>query len=119
MHRSELESAVLEAIDRLDPAARLSLTGESSTRIEVHLKSITSHLCASGWGVFGLGDKRSLSGEATFDFDWSLNGATTLRQGNSKVKILLSKKEATPSQFIFRESVSRLVRQIVEMTPPN
>lgn len=46
--------------------------GDSAKNLEVKLTGIEAKLCAKGYGMFGLGDRRSHSGKANFTFETTL-----------------------------------------------
>ena len=46
------------------------------TQVSISLKAVNAKLCARGYGVFGMGDRRSLSGNSKFVFDWTYRVST-------------------------------------------
>lgn len=89
--------------------AAQSVVGE----LAIDLKSIDAKLCAKGYGMFGTGDRRSMSGEVRFAFDWTLTPATgNLRTGRMLVTVKLKKSEGQPVEAVLPLALGMLRQQI-------
>lgn len=101
-----------------DAIERQGLEGYSSDLhvpkiLKVELHNITVRLCAKNWGVFGLGDRESLSGNAQFYFAWQ-GTESAAEMEHSKVEINLTPHEAMPIKAIAMLAVEKLLKSIAE-----
>lgn len=81
-------------------------------KLSITLTSAHTKLCAKSYGVFGLGNRSSLSGRAEFTFSWSIEGqAETLQPRTATIYITRDKKTALPPAAIFREAVRAVVNE--------
>lgn len=80
---------------------------------EIRLKSINANLCAHSWGVFGLGDRKDLSGKATFTFAWTLTRPQRPREATSDVLLDLHGDDAATPVEIMEMAVERMLDTVV------
>lgn len=107
---SAFRDAVRDAFSGDPNAPRLN----GKATISVALKSIDARLCARGYGVFGMGDRRSMSGESKFAFDWTYQpNEGDLKMGSTQVIIKLKKSEAQPVDAILMLALARLKQQML------
>lgn len=82
------------------------------SELHVTLQSIKAKLCAKSYGMFGLGDKRSLSGTAEFGFDWTATTKIgTSKSGRVVITVSHDKKSAVPPPDYARDAVTQLAAQ--------
>lgn len=73
------------------------------------LTRIDANLCAKGFGVFGMGDKRSMSGRVSFTFQFS-EGAGQVRAPSMKTVLVdRTAREAIPTEQYLPLAIKSLV----------
>lgn len=114
----EFSAMVRSELAELSPAivARLPFAGAGHG--EIALAGIESKLCARGYGVFGRGDTKSLSGSARFSFDWSATRAgASPRTGSSRIELRLGKHDALTPPGWLRLALRRLFAELAADAP--
>lgn len=99
-----------QTLDAQAPANKVSLGSGSAPKIEVHLKSAAVKLCAKSWGMFGMGDTKSLSGKAAFTFTWKKDGQKALAV--ETIALEVNGKERLTAPAILRRAVNVLCGRI-------
>lgn len=79
----------------------------------LHLKAVKASLCARSWGVFGRGDRSSLSGTATVTFAWSLARPQHPREATADVLIDVARDQAATPVEILRRAVTRVFQLVL------
>lgn len=78
--------------------------------IELHLHSANVKLCAKSWGMFGMGDTKSLSGDADFTFTWRLaSGGRSLNV--EKVELRPKSKDRVTGPMILRLALENVLER--------
>lgn len=85
--------------------------GRAASRLSVTLQGLEGKLCARDYGVFGRGDRQSLSGVVTFNFAWT-RGEGAVRQAAVRVEARRHGGE-TPGD-LFGRALDELARRIRE-----
>lgn len=84
-------------------------------RISITLKAVNAKLCARGYGVWGMGDRRSLSGKSKFLFDWTYQVSTEVTlTGTNEISVDLKKADAQPVGSILPIALRLLTEHIKE-----
>ncbi len=78
----------------------------SSLRID--LVQIKAKLCAKSYGVFGLGDKKSMSGKSQFTFNWEIVDGM-YHAGNTTIEVISDNNSPMTTRQIFRQSIKLLL----------
>lgn len=99
-----------QTLDAQSPAAQLSLGTSSAPKIEVHFKSAAVRLCAKSWGMFGMGDTKSLSGKADFTFAWKKDGQGAI--ASETIALEVNAKDRLTAPAILRRAVAILLRRL-------
>lgn len=85
--------------------------GGHLSAVAVTLLGMEGKLCARDYGVFGRGDRQSLSGAVTFRFSWTRpDGAT----GAAAIRVESDRREAAPPADLFDRALVDLARRIRE-----
>ena len=85
--------------------------------IVITLKSMGARMCAKGYGLWGTGDRQSLSGNVSFQFGWSYTPtSSTPRTGSRTIEIKLSGKEARSTETILPQALEILAETIANET---
>lgn len=110
--RDDQEFALLvrQALDDLASRGASSLGDGTAPRIDVHLKAVAVKLCARSWGMFGLGDTKSLSGDAEFTFSWRLTG-TVGSPNNEKIIVRPTSKGRMTGPMILRLALADVLER--------
>ena len=77
--------------------------------VSIDLKNAKVKLCAKAWGVFGRGDTKSLSGDVSFGFDWTLASRRKPDSGSSTIAFTIPAKAALAPPMILKEALRRLL----------
>ena len=85
-----------------------------SPLVSVHLVGISAKLCAKNWGVFGLGDRSSLAGDAAFTFEFSINRNGERAIAQHQVALKLKANDAQPPAEILNNALSELLTKIAD-----
>lgn len=86
-----------------------------SRMLKVSLEGIAASLCARKFGVFGRGDRQSMSGSADFHFTWSLStpGSVAAASRAETVHLDVRKNEAKPTEQLLADALTVLARRVV------
>lgn len=112
---SDFNGIVSAALAAAQPAAAALVS--DGTTVSIKLVSIDAKLCARNWGVFGRGDRVSLSGKARVTFDWTVTGAAGSKHETSDVAVEIARSDPAPPDQILRKAVDRLLAIIVAGKP--
>jgi hypothetical protein len=82
----------------------------SAPSLRIVLTGIEADMCARKYGIFGLGNRRALSGRVEFDFSWSILGDDAVKQEH--IVIDVAKSSAKPSDAILPDALSILAKRI-------
>ncbi|WP_156135700.1 hypothetical protein [Novosphingobium subterraneum] len=99
-----------QTLDAQPPTDQILLGSGSAPKIEVHFKSAEVKLCAKSWGMFGMGDTKSLSGKAAFTFTWKKDGQKALAV--ETIALEVNGKERLTAPAILRRAVNVLCGRI-------
>ncbi len=77
----------------------------------VILTAVDANLCARGYGAFGMGDRRSLSGRASFTFRLQWQDGQQRPPTLRTVSIERSKKEAIPADQYLALAMQEVVKE--------
>lgn len=106
----EFDFLVRQALDEQSGQDSAPLGTSAAPRIAVHLKSAAVKLCAKSWGMFGLGDTKSLSGTANFTFAWRKDGQGTL--ATETIALEVNVKDRLTAPAILRRAVITLLSRL-------
>lgn len=106
---SEFSARAREALlPRADAAKREK--SAAIERLRITLDRIDASLCARKYGAFGLGDRRSLSGQIEFEFSWSVTGGATAR--HEIVRLEVPKNRAKAAEALLPDALAVLADRI-------
>lgn len=106
----QFDLLVRQTLDEQAMHNKGSLGSGSTPKIEVHLKSAAVKLCAKSWGMFGMGDTKSLSGKAAFTFTWKKDGQKALAV--ETIALEVNGKERLTAPAILRRAINVLCGRI-------
>jgi hypothetical protein len=111
--QSAFAAMVTDALAALaaDRKARLSALGPP---VSVHLVGISAKLCAKEWGAFAFGDRKSLSGDAAFAFEWGAARLGAVSLTRHQVVLKLKGGQALPPPEILNAAVTQLLTEIAD-----
>jgi len=82
-------------------------------KIHLYLIGLDSHLCAKSWGVFGLGDTKSLSGNIRAEFYWKIEYGNSTYQREDVINLVVEKSDAATPNELFGRIVQVLSNRIL------
>jgi hypothetical protein len=82
--------------------------------LRVSLEGVAASLCARKFGVFGRGDRQSMSGSADFHFTWSIAGpgSAVVATRAEIVHLDIRKEEAKPTGRLLAQALVVLARRV-------
>lgn len=88
---------------------------QSSRMLKIDLEGVEASLCARKYGMFGLGDRQSMSGAADFHFAWSAGrtGSAAVVTRSETIHLEVRKNEAKPAVQFLSDALNVLARRIV------
>lgn len=102
----ELRAITEQAIRENPNASKYS----EQSNVEIKLTAIDASLCAKSYGMFGLGDRRSLSGRTTFKFLWRTAGAASGAWNEKTVDLKFDGKNPRRLEDLVPEAVNAVVQ---------
>ena len=110
------ESAFHELVDQVLNEAKTKAAPLLANRtvLSISLISINSKLCARSWGVFGQGDRVSLTGTARMTFDWLVARSGSTRRENTEIVLDVARSDAASTDQILRMATERLLEVILQ-----
>jgi len=104
----DFTASPLVARDTLSAALVQGEAGHPSV-VSVTLLGMEGKLCARDYGVFGRGDRQSLSGAVTFRFGWTQDGGAS---HTASIRVESDRREAIPPAELFDRALADLAHQI-------
>lgn len=101
---------VRQVLDDRAARGQRSLGDGAVPRIELRLKAAAVKLCAKSWGMFGMGDTKSLSGDVQISFAWKIDGLAALTAEQIVLKI--QSRDRLTAQAIMRRAVEAVLDRI-------
>lgn len=80
--------------------------------IDLKLAAIDASLCAKNYGMFGLGDRRSFSGRATFKFTWRTAGVVSSAWNATTVDLKFGGKNSRRLEDLLPEAVNAVIEDV-------
>lgn len=108
----QFDLLVRQVLDERANGSQYLLGDGRAPKVEVHLRSAAVKLCAKSWGMFGMGDTKSLSGKAAFTFTWKMDGQTALAV--ETIALELNGKDRLTAPAILRRAVTALLGRIAD-----
>jgi hypothetical protein len=109
---AEMQQDLRDAMAALDPAKRAALSQGGTAPLSIELREISTRLCNKTYGVFGMGDTRSLSGEARFVFGWLSGGSPAGEAATVEIVLAPGKRDGATPRTLFREALARLLERL-------
>lgn len=87
----------------------------SGGTLKIYLEGVEASLCARKYGMFGMGDRQSMSGGADFHFAWSVGrtGPVAVVTRAETIHLDVRKNEAKPAALFLADALAVLTRRIV------
>ncbi|MFM6830630.1 MAG: hypothetical protein ACKOVA_09920 [Novosphingobium sp.] len=101
---------VRQVLDERAARGQRSLGDGAVPGIELHLKAAAVKLCAKSWGMFGMGDTKSLSGDVQFSFAWKIDGQAALNA--EQIVLKPQSRDRLTAQAIMRRAVEAVLDRI-------
>lgn len=83
--------------------------------LRIRLDRIEASLCARKYGAFGLGDKRSLSGQVEFEFSWTVTGDLIAR--HEIVRLAVPKTKGKPAEAFLQDALAVFAERVAGLKP--
>lgn len=113
--KREFSDLLHVALADLESTKRSRLPGTLKSKFMVNLTGIKTKLCARSYGIWGMGDRKSLSGDAQFTFEWKVQlGSGNIQSGMRIINLHLKKDEALKVKPIFRMAVGQFFDQLAQ-----
>lgn len=113
--KGEFADLLRSALANLEVAKRSKLPGALNSRLQIGLTGMKTKLCARSYGIWGMGDRKSLSGNAQFTFEWKVRlESGNIQSGMRIVNLQLKKNEAMQPKPIFRMAIEQFVDQLTQ-----
>jgi hypothetical protein len=106
---NQFDLLVRQVLEEQASGGQSSLGNGAVPKVEVHLRSAAVKLCAKSWGMFGMGDTKSLSGDVEFTFAWKRDGQAALSV--AKIAFKVNGKDRMTAPTILRRAVMSLLKQ--------
>ena len=87
----------------------------SGRMLKIYLEGIDASLCARKYGMFGLGERRAMSGSMDFHFTWSVSrtGTVAVAPRAETIHLDVRKNEARAVEQFLSDALVALAREIV------
>ncbi len=109
---SQFALLVRQVLDERAARGQGSLGDGSAPKIELRLKSAAVKLCAKSWGMFGMGDTKSLSGDVQLSFAWKVDGQAL--PVVERIELHPQSTERLTAPAIMRRAVEAVIDRIAE-----